>query len=106
MSNISDKETMKLYRNPTHQQVVKLRYASDYGHGFLGLFTAIFNGNIDEVIKDPGPPYVDERHIPIIKETLYNLACGVEGQNKPFPNWLKKCKGKPFAKISHDSLFE
>lgn len=106
MAYISDKESLKLYRDPTHREVVKLRYFSDYGHGFLGLFNALFEGKIEEVIKDPGPPYIDERHIPVIKETLYNLASGIKGQNKPFPDWLKKCKGDPFSKISYDSLFE
>jgi len=60
MGTISDKESLKLSKRPTHREVVKLRYSADYGHGFLGLFNALFEGDVEQVIKDPGPPYVDE----------------------------------------------
>lgn len=75
MSIVSDEVSHKLHRvRPLHRDVVELRYFADYGHGFLGLFRALFEGNLDEVINDPGPPFVDKAHIPMIRKTLLRMA--------------------------------
>lgn len=107
MSFISDSVSQKLHRSLVrHDDVVELRYFADYGHGFLGLFKALFEGNLEEVIKDPGPPTVDKAHIPVIMRTLLQLAHESQSRNKIPKKYASIIKDIPPIKSSTDSLFE
>lgn len=100
---ISDRETMKLYRHPGDLRVIqKLRYGPDYGHGFLGLFKALFEGRLEEVIKDPGPPFIDEKDVHKYVGTLVGMC---EDAGIDIPNAGKDLR-KASMEYSTDSLFE
>lgn len=100
----SDKVSLRLNQtNVFHSDVERLRYFSDYGHGFLGLFRALFDGKLEEVIRDLGPPFIAEEHIPMIMKSLLGLA----QKSKYSQNIPKKYAfilEEP--KVSSDSLFE
>lgn len=104
--SISDPVSKRVQKSgPVYRRLEELRYYADYGHGFLGLFSALFEGNIEEVIKDPGPPDVNEEDLPMVVRTLYSFVVGTEYEgNIPSKYWkyLKKFK-KPA--LSKDSIF-
>lgn len=104
--DISDKVSQRLHGpHLTHREVSRLRYASDYGHGFLGLFRALFNGDIEAVVRDPGPPYIDEKDIPMVVRTLYSFLKGTEYErNIPKKYRIHLADYKPIEPSS-DSLF-
>jgi hypothetical protein len=108
MSSISDEVSKRLHRSGKipHNEVVELRYFADYGHGFLGLFKALFEGRLEEVIRDPGPPFVDEAHIPVIKRTLLQLVHESQSRNKIPLKYASDVKALPPLQTSTDSLFE
>lgn len=107
MSIVSDSVSNKLHRGPVnHDDVIELRYFADYGHGFLGLFKALFEGNLEEVIKDPGPPFIDKDHIPVIMRTLLQLAHKSQSRNKIPKKYASIVKDLPSIEPSTDSLFE
>ena len=107
MSDISDSVSQKLYK-PTlsHREVMRLRYASDYGHGFLGLFKALAEGNLERLIRDPGPPYIDEKHIKAVMANLLSLARGSKFKDKIHPKYADVLKDHKKTDISRDTLFE
>jgi len=107
--DISDKVSQRIQAGD-RGEFVKLRYSCDYGHGFLGLFAALFKGNIEEVIDDPGPPYVDKAHMPMIVRNLYFLYNEGNGNEhlKDIPKKYHKyiCDISELNKPSSDCLFE
>ena len=106
MALISDKVSQNLHKAQTYNaEVARLRYKSDYGHGFLGLFNALFEGRLEEVIRDPGPPYVDEKDIPLIKKTLLQMAYASKARDKIPAKYAADLKDLPPLETSQDSLF-
>lgn len=105
--SINDPISNSLYRNPTdHRGVVRLRYAPDYGHGFLGLFNALFEGKIEEVIRDPGPPFIYEKDIPAIVKTLYSFLYFSNLRSRIPKKYLRYVKDfVPPETYSKDNLF-
>ncbi|MBD3260823.1 MAG: hypothetical protein GF334_03970 [Candidatus Altiarchaeales archaeon] len=107
---ISDRETQKLHTlsgsSGRYSEIIKLRYGPDYGSGFLGLFQALFQGRLIEVIRDPGPPYVAEKDIPLIARTLCNLAEGIGKSSSIHPSYRKYMSKSKESNVSTDSLFE
>lgn len=105
-SEISDAVSMRLHRGGvSHQQVLELRYFADYGHGFLGLFRALLDGNLEEVIRDPGPPYVDEKHLPTIMRTLTWITHGSSYRNKIPKKYAHLMEDVEEKTVSLDNLF-
>lgn len=106
MSMINDKVTQKLIRSGVpHSQIISLRYGPDYGHGFLGLFKALFEGRLEEVLNDPGPPFVDKKHYPVIMRTLLQLAHESQSRNKIPQKYASYLKDLSPIKVSRDTLF-
>lgn len=107
MTSISDKVTKRVNSpNARLGDIVKLRYFSDYGHGFLGLFRALAEGRFEEVVKDPGPPFIAPEHIPILKRTLLQLAKSGPGRRAMPQKYAAEIERVPPLKVSYDSLFE
>lgn len=109
MADINDKVSQKIHNQkgvPVHGEVIELRYFADYGHGFLGFFRAFFEGRIEEIIKDPGPPYLQEEDIPRVVKTLYSfLVYSSYSHNIP-EKYQKHVANYEPTPISKDSLFE
>lgn len=107
MPSISDNVSKRVNSpNARHIDIVKLRYFSDYGHGFLGLFRALAEGRFEEVVNDPGPPFIAPEHIPILKRTLLRLAKSGPGHRAMPKKYAAEMKSLPPLKVSYDSLFE
>lgn len=101
-----DKVSRKLYGpNVTPQDLVELRYFADYGHGCLGLFAAMFEGRLEDVLNEPGPPYMDEKDIPLVVRTLFSYVAHTEyGVNIP-SKYRKYIDGFEKTPVSKDALF-
>lgn len=103
---ISDKVSLRINKEkPLHRDVVELRYFADYGHGFLGLFRALFEGRIEDVIRDPGPPYISDEDIPAIVKTLYSFIINTEYAVNIPKKYKKHIRNFEEIPVSKDSLF-
>lgn len=104
--SISDPISKRVQKSvPSYRMLEELRYYADYGHGFLGLFSALFEGNIEEVIKDPGPPDVREEDLPLVVRTLYSFVVGTEYERNIPAKYRKHLKRFKKPVLSSDSLF-
>jgi len=106
MSMISDKVTMRLNRIASKHGVLnQLRTGPNYGHGFLGLFSALFNGNLEDVINDPGPPFLSCEDAKQVANCLINF-CEESGIKIPHRNRKYKTSSIDLNNCSKDCLFE
>jgi hypothetical protein len=78
----------------------------DYGHGFLGLFNALFNGNLEEVINDPGPPFLSREDAKKYANFLINVCedVGIKCHKNAYK--YKTSNLRFYENCSKDSLFE
>ena len=107
MNMISDQVSMKLYRHPAvYGQLARLRMGPDYGHGFQGLFNALFNGDLEDVINDPGPPFLSKEDAEKYANFLINVCedCGIKIPKKSYK--YKTSNLKFYENCSKDCLFE
>lgn len=106
MSMISDKVTMRLNRIALKHGVLnQLRMGPNYGHGFLGLFNALFHGDLEDVINDPGPPFLDPKEAKEVANCLINF-CEASGIKIPHRNRKYKTSSIDLNNCSKDPLFE
>ena len=105
MSRISDSVTMKLYLSGNKvAKLSELRMSPYYGHGFLGLFNALFHGNLEDVINDPGPPFLSREEAKKYANYLINF-CEQSGVKIPKKAYKYKTSNIDLDDCPKDSLF-